>query len=283
MGQPKKSMESRRSKAGPRIGRILRAFAALIVSVATLLTGTVTAQAAVGNLPGYWFNPTSSGSWYIGYHAAGLGPMGYNGDNPYYCLSAGNPLYNTGTWQEVTDTNSKIAAYMVNKYVGDRSDFTQAAVAYALHAHLDRSDTHFNEMVAAGLEGADINAVAAKANEMWNDAYNNTPTDINASYKYTEGKLKGTVNPGIMNTNKQYVAGVQYTITLNGPAVFDATGTTRIRALPRRRRSTLHGRQPMTATYRNCFLCGHWCPAYGFRRPASVHAKSGPSIQEWDH
>ena len=178
MGQPKKSMESRRSKAGPRIGRILRAFAALIVSVATLLTGTVTAQAAVGNLPGYWFNPTSSGSWYIGYHAAGLGPMGYNGDNPYYCLSAGNPLYNTGTWQEVTDTNSKIAAYMVNKYVGDRSDFTQAAVAYALHAHLDRSDTHFNEMVAAGLEGADINAVAAKANEMWNDAYNNTPTDI---------------------------------------------------------------------------------------------------------
>lgn len=225
MGQPKKSMESRRSKAGPRIGRILRAFAALIVSVATLLTGTVTAQAAVGNLPGYWFNPTSSGSWYIGYHAAGLGPMGYNGDNPYYCLSAGNPLYNTGTWQEVTDTNSKIAAYMVNKYVGDRSDFTQAAVAYALHAHLDRSDTHFNEMVAAGLEGADINAVAAKANEMWNDAYNNTPTDINASYKYTEGKLKGTVNPGIMNTNKQYVAGVQYTITLNGPAVFDATGT----------------------------------------------------------
>ena len=134
MGQPKKSMESRRSKAGPRIGRILRAFAALIVSVATLLTGTVTAQAAVGNLPGYWFNPTSSGSWYIGYHAAGLGPMGYNGDNPYYCLSAGNPLYNTGTWQEVTDTNSKIAAYMVNKYVCDRSDFTQAAVAYALHA-----------------------------------------------------------------------------------------------------------------------------------------------------
>ena len=28
-----------------------------------------------------------------------------------------------------------------------------------------------------------------------------------------------------MNTNKQYVAGIQYTITLNGPAVFDATGT----------------------------------------------------------
>ena len=144
--------------------------------------------------------------------------------------------------------------------------------------------------MAAGLEGADINAVAAKANEMWNDAYDNTPTDINASYQYTEGKLKGTVNPGILNANKQYLAGVQYTVTLNGPAVFDATGTNTYTGVTTAGQeehiawtATDDGDVQVTVSYP-----GLRCPAHGFRRPAAVQAKSRtpntgtrPSSSRW--
>ena len=212
--------------SGSVIHRILCAATALVVAVATLLTGSVTASALNTNgLPGYWFNPTSAGSWWVGYHGSHLGPQQYDNGNPVYCIEAGVNITNTGNWEAATDRDSKIAAYMVNQHQSDQSDMTQAAVAYAIHAHLDRGESHFQQLIAVGLEGADINAVRTLADQFWNDAAANMPADIQANYQYTESKRKGTVNPGIKNGNGEYVAGVSYTLTINGPAVFDNTGT----------------------------------------------------------
>ena len=47
-------------------------------------------------------------------------------------------------------------------------------------------------------------------------------------YRYTTGKRKGLVTPSIMNGNGVEIAGIQYTVTLKGPAVFDQTGTNTI-------------------------------------------------------
>lgn len=212
---------------GGTLRRVARGGLALLTGLAVLVTGVIPAQAAqTDGMPGYWFNEASDGSgWHVDWHGSGLRPVRYEGDNPVYCLEAGIPVNNQGTWENASDQNSKIAAYMVNQHKGDRSDMTQAAVAYAIHAHLDRGQSHFNQLVKAGLEGAKIDEVRTLADQYWNDARANMPDHIQASYQYTQGKRKGTVNPGIRNANGQFVAGVPYTITINGPAVFDATKT----------------------------------------------------------
>lgn len=208
--------------------RVGKAAVALVAATATLASGVITtgsAFAATTYGPGYWFNAARSGSWWVGTHASSLGPQRYENGNPVYCVEAGEPVTNTGTWNKATDVNHKVGAWLVEKHKGDSSDFTQASVAYAIHEHLDQGSSHFRQLVAAGLEGADINAVASNAANLWNDAYNTLPSNINASYAYTSGKRTGTVNPGVKNSNGQYIAGVKYTLTLNGPAKFDQTGT----------------------------------------------------------
>ena len=228
MVRPNKPMENKDSGGGHGIRRILRAIVALIVSAATLLTGASTALATqAAGLPGYWYNPASDGSgWFTAWHGTSLGVVTYDGDNPIYCIEAGIEYTGQGTWEQATDRDSKIAAFMVDQHKNDRSDMTQAAIAYAIHAHLDRGQSHFNQLNAVGLEGADINAVAQLANQLWNEASLNMPDNIQASYQYTQGKRKGTINPGIKNVNGQWVAGVPYTVTdLNDVVNFDATGT----------------------------------------------------------
>ena len=211
--------------------RVGKAAVALVAATATLASGVITtgsALAATTDGPGYWFNATRSGSWWVGTHGSSLGPQRYENGNPVYCVEAGEPVTNTGTWNKATDVNHKVGAWLVEKHKGDSSDFTQASVAYAIHEHLDQGSSHFRQLVAAGLEGADINAVASNAANLWNDAYNTLPANLNAAYAYTSGKRTGTVDPNIKNSNGQYIAGIQYTATLNGPAKFNQTGTNTI-------------------------------------------------------
>lgn len=211
--------------------RVGKAAVALVAATATLASGAITtgsALAATTNGPGYWFNATRSGSWWVGTHGSSLGPQRYENGNPVYCVEAGEPVTNTGTWNKATDVNHKVGAWLVEKHKGDSSDFTQASVAYAIHEHLDQGSSHFRQLVAAGLEGADINAVASNAANLWNDAYNTLPANLNASYAYTSGKRTGTVDPGVKNSNGQYIAGYRFTATLSGPAKFDANNSNTI-------------------------------------------------------
>lgn len=211
--------------------RVGKAAVALVAATATLASGAITtgsALAATTDGPGYWFNATRSGSWWVGTHGSSLGPQRYENGNPVYCVEAGEPVTNTGTWNKATDVNHKVGAWLVEKHKGDSSDFTQASVAYAIHEHLDQGSSHFRQLVAAGLEGADINAVASNAANLWNDAYNTLPANLNASYAYTSGKRTGTVDPGVKNSNGQYIAGYRFTATLSGPAKFDANNSNTI-------------------------------------------------------
>ena len=216
---------------GGTLRRVARAGLALLTGLAVLAAGTVSAQAVQENgMPGYWFNPANDGSgWWVAYHGSGLGPVREENGSFVYCIEAGEGITNQGTWENADDLNSKIAAFMVDQHKNDRSDMTQAAVAYAIHDHLDRGNSHFRQLVAVGLEGADIGAVGALANQYWNDAMLNMPANIQASYQYTQGKRKGTFNPGIKNSSGGWIAGVNYTITDRANVVsFDATGTNTI-------------------------------------------------------
>lgn len=196
------------------------------VAAAMLVSGVGVANAASDGRPGYWWKPASEGGWWSGSHNSLLGVQEYaaNGD-PVYCMEAGKASSATHTWATATDATSKIAAFMVDQHKSSRDDFTQASVSYAIHEHLDRGESHFKILKSVGLEGADINSVAANAKRLWDEAAANMPASIAASYKYTTGQRKGTFNPGILNSNGQYVSGIKYTVTnTNEVATFDATG-----------------------------------------------------------
>ena len=212
-----------------RLGRIV---AASVAAVATLAGGMLvagTANAATAQGPGYWFNPFNSGLVYAGHHGFALGVQGTRNGRPAYCIQIGVAGIDTnaGTWADATDATSKVAAYMVDKNAGDMSDLTQAAVAYAIHEHLDEHPTWWASVKThqTGLEGGDWNTVATRAAQLWQDAADNMPANIRASYKYTQGERKGTYDPGIRTSTGAFISGLAYTLKINGPAVFDATGT----------------------------------------------------------
>lgn len=157
-----------------------------------------------------------------------------NGKNAY-CIEA-DVLYTgtSGTWGDWTDERTKPdaqkLAWLTNKYNNDRDDLTQAAIAGLIHQKLDpMGGEYLNGIQRLGWkDGIGWDTYAAKMNSLWNEAVANTPKDLNMQYRYTTGKRKGLVTPSITNVNGVEIAGIQYTVTLNGPAVFDQTGTNTI-------------------------------------------------------
>ena len=156
------------------------------------------------------------------------------GATPFIALNSGVPLSGYGEWQDATSPDQRIAANLVDRNKSDMSDFTQAAVAWAIHDHLNlninNSTDFWNYWKANGsLDGADKNAVGARAAQLWDEAAKNMPASAQMSYKYTQRKRRGTVNPGLKNGYGQWIAEVQYTFTdLNNKIRFGETGTNTI-------------------------------------------------------
>lgn len=232
---------------GSTIRHVVRTIAAASAAVATLAAGMLvagTADAAVmrdpgersiqnGN-PGLWTNvgtiTFSNGKKYENM-AQSLGVVDrVNGKNAY-CIEA-DTLYTgtAGTWGEWTDERTKPdaqkLAWLTDRHNGDRDDLTQAAIAGLIHQKLDpMGNEYLNGLRQLGwADGPSWDTYAAKMDSLWNEAVANTPAGLNMEYQYTQGKRKGTINVGIQNGNGANIAGVQYTATLNGPAVFDQNG-----------------------------------------------------------
>lgn len=236
---------------GSTIRHVVRTIAAASAAVATLAAGMLvagTADAAVmrdpfersiqnGN-PGLWANvgtiTFSNGKKYENI-AQSLGVVDKVNGRNVYCIQA-DTLYTgtSGTWGEWTDERTKPdaqkLAWLTDRHNGDRDDLTQAAIAGLIHQKLDpMGNEYLNGLRQLGwADGPSWDAYTAKMNSLWTEAVNGTPTDLDMQYRYTTGKRKGLVTPSIMNGNGVEIAGIQYTVTLKGPAVFDQTGTNTI-------------------------------------------------------
>lgn len=236
---------------GSTIRHVVRTIAAASAAVATLAAGMLvagTANAAVmrdpgersiqNDNPGLWTNvgtiTFSNGKKYENM-AQSLGVVDrVNGKNAY-CIQA-DTLYTgtSGTWGDWTDERTKPdaqkLAWLTDRHNGDRDDLTQAAIAGLIHQKLDpMGNEYLNGLRQLGwADGPSWDAYTAKMNSLWTEAVNGTPTDLDMRYRYTTGKRKGLVTPSIMNGNGVEIAGIQYTVTLKGPAVFDQTGTNTI-------------------------------------------------------
>ena len=236
---------------GSTIRHVVRTIAAASAAVATLAAGLLvagTADAATmrdpfersiqnGN-PGLWTNvgtiTFSNGKKYENM-AQSLGVVDrVNGKNTY-CIEA-DTLYTgtTGDWGDWTDERTKPdaqrLAWLADRYNGDRDDLTQAAIAGLIHQKLDpMGNEYLSGLRQLGwADEPSWDAYTAKMNSLWTEAVNGTPKDLDMQYRYTTGKRKGLVTPSIMNGNGIEIAGIQYTVTLKGPAVFDQTGTNTI-------------------------------------------------------
>lgn len=239
------------STRGSTIRHVVRTIAAASAAVATLAAGLLvagTADAATmrdpfersiqnGN-PGLWTNvgtiTFSNGKKYENM-AQSLGVVDrVNGKNTY-CIEA-DTLYTgtTGDWGDWTDERTKPdaqrLAWLADRYNGDRDDLTQAAIAGLIHQKLDpMGNEYLSGLRQLGwADEPSWDAYTAKMNSLWTEAVNGTPKDLDMQYRYTTGKRKGLITPSIMNGNGVEIAGIQYTVTLKGPAVFDQTGTNTI-------------------------------------------------------
>lgn len=236
---------------GSTIRHVVRTIAAASAAVATLAAGLLvagTADAATmrdpfersiqNSNPGLWTNVgtiTFSNEKKYENVAQSLGVVDrVNGKNTY-CIEA-DTLYTgtTGDWGDWTDERTKPdaqkLAWLADRYNGDRDDLTQAAIAGLIHQKLDpMGNEYLNGLRQLGwADRHSWDAYTAKMNSLWTEAVNGTPTDLDMQYRYTTGKRKGLVTPSIMNGNGVEIAGIQYTVTLKGPAVFDQTGTNTI-------------------------------------------------------
>lgn len=232
---------------GSTIRHVVRTIAAASAAVATLAAGLLvagTADAATmrdpfersiqnGN-PGLWTNvgtiTFSNGKKYENM-AQSLGVVDrVNGKNTY-CIEA-DTLYTgtTGDWGDWTEPDAQRLAWLADRYNGDRDDLTQAAIAGLIHQKLDpMGDEYLSGLRQLGwADGPSWDAYTAKMDSLWTEAVNGAPKDLDMQYRYTTGKRKGLVTPSIMNGNGVEIAGIQYTVTLKGPAVFDQTGTNTI-------------------------------------------------------
>lgn len=236
---------------GSTIRHVVRTIAAASAAVATLAAGLLvagTADAATmrdpfersiqnGN-PGLWTNmgtiTFSNGKKYENM-AQSLGVVDRVNDKNTYCIEA-DTLYTgtTGDWGDWTDERTKPdaqrLAWLADRYNGDRDDLTQAAIAGLIHQKLDpMGNEYLSGLRQLGwADELSWDAYTAKMNSLWTEAVNGTPKDLDMQYQYTTGKRKGLVTPSIMNGNGVEIAGIQYTVTLKGPAVFDQTGTNTI-------------------------------------------------------
>lgn len=265
---------------GSTIRHVVRTIAAASAAVATLAAGMLvagTANAATmrdpfersiqnGN-PGLWTNvgtiTFSNGKKYEN-RAQSLGVVDrVNGKNTY-CIEA-DTLYTgtTGDWGDWTDERTKPdaqrLAWLTDRHNGDRDDLTQAAIAGLIHQKLDpMGNEYLNGLRQLGwADGPSWDTYTAKMNSLWTEAVNGTPTNLYMKYQYTIGQRKGLVTPSIMNGNGQYVSGLQYTVTLNGPAVFDQNNSTAITGTTTNKRqdiawtATGNGKVTYKLTYKN--------------------------------
>ena len=198
---------------GVDLKHMARAAIATLVAVGTLAAGAAGAQAADISL--YAGNPGMPGYPYKGMeNVAGLGPVGGSAGNWVYCIEAGVDVgTEDGQWQTAANDKEQTAAWMIQATKDDSSDLTQAAVAYAIHEHLDEGNTQWATIKATGFDvpaGVDL---VGKATELWNQATNKVVKSSGwEQVKYTKGMGQGTVQAWLKDANGNYASGVPYTV-----------------------------------------------------------------------
>lgn len=246
---------------GTRKRSAIIALLALIVGLVIPLTSPAPAH-AVKTGPGYLVPSTTSASikHWLGAHQSvtgdgklawciEMGPMAIAPGQTVTkeTLTGAGAMTNYGGG-DVDLTNVAQVAWILDKYENVNTAESRAAISMIIHFNLEKNKK----------------SAAAKAEiyRVWGWLQANHPAAANLARKYVqeakasgvhsytstshtgEGKREGTINNiGIKNVAGNYIAGIPYTLTLKGPAVFTASG-----------KNTLSGKtanKPITVNWRS--------------------------------
>lgn len=249
------------------------ALLALIVGLVIPLTSPTPAHAVktgpgylvpstMGEAPKHWLGAhqsvTGDGklAWCIE-----MGPMGIAPGQTVTkeTLTGAGPMTNYGGG-DVDLANVAQVAWILDKYENVNTNDSRAAISMIIHFNLE---IHKNSA-----------ASKAEIYRVWGWLQANHPAAANLARKYVqeaeasgvhsytstshtgEGKREGTINNiGIKNQAGGNIAGIPYTLTLNGPAVFTASGkntlsgTTTNKPITVNWRATGNGKVKFTYTY----------------------------------
>ena len=174
-------------------------------------------------------------------------------------LTGAGPMTNYGGG-DIDLTNVAQVAWILDKYENVNTNDSRAAISMIIHFNLENNK----------------NSATSKAEiyRVWGWLQANHPAAVNLARKYVqeakasgvhsytstthtgEGKREGTINNiGIKNQAGGNIAGIPYTLTLNGPAVFTASGkntlsgTTTNKPITVNWRATGNGKVKFTYTY----------------------------------
>lgn len=218
------------------------ALLALIVGLVIPLTSPTPAHAAKTG-PGYLVPPAMGGAkdHWLGAHQSvtgdgklawciEMGPLGIAPGQTVTkeTLTGAGAMTNYGGG-DVDLTNVAQVAWILDKYENVNTNDSRAAISMIIHFNLEINK----------------NSAASKAEiyRIWGWLQANHPAAVNLARKYVqeakasgvhsytstshtgEGKREGTINNiGIKNVAGNHIAGIPYTLTLKGPAVFTANG-----------------------------------------------------------
>lgn len=163
--------------------------------------------------------PYNDMEYYVG--VAGLDASG----NKYYCIEAGKLSdYVIGpTTVLASDENARRMAWILDRY-RDTDAATHAAIGIIVQDHFGRDRDEWARQMAV-IQGR-YPEIVAKAARIWDQSAGKTPAGTTVERTDAEALRSGSILVKVVNRVGDAIAGVPFTVTLQGPARFVQGGNT---------------------------------------------------------
>lgn len=163
--------------------------------------------------------PYNDMEYYVG--VAGLDASG----NKYYCIEAGKLSdYVIGpTTVLASDENARRMAWILDRY-RDTDAATHAAIGIIVQDHFGRDRDEWARQMAV-IQGR-YPEIVAKAAQIWDQSAGKTPAGTTVERTDAEALRSGSILVKVVNRAGDAIAGVPFTVTLQGPARFVQGGNT---------------------------------------------------------
>lgn len=201
----------------------------------------------------------------------------------YYCIEADQISgMDWGPVSAMDDSEeARRIAWLIERYRDDRDALTQGAIGLLVHDHFDlRKDTTWPDYRAIAVQT--YPELEPTAQRLWDEAAAHTPVDAVVERTYTQGLREGEVTVKVTNGGGAAVAGVPYTVVLEGPAEFadgasSASGVTGTAPTAHAWRAT--GRGPVNASVRyEAGTLDHMESSQDLVRFGGMEQRSGPVV-----
>lgn len=198
--------------------RMFSLLTALLATIAIVVgNGVISGAYAFDDIPTYISNYSGCGAEgdYKGLYSVN--------DDITYCVDlheSGNAFADTSWGPVVNNRDVAIAAMMIKLSVNGkywRGDYRdRVAIAYAIHEHFEDKDKWNNAKQHSFTSTKDFSEIAAKADELWNEAASKIPTKVSFENLYGTSGNSGEIKvkaEGVLRTAYNGDDGVDFKIT----------------------------------------------------------------------